>query len=300
MKNANQHLKKHYRKYQIIGLVIGFLIASFQIAAQETFTATEKGEGPAIVFIPGLMSDKSVWQDFSEKFEKEHQIHLLSVAGFAGTPPTENWSINRTVEEIAEYISQNQLVDPVIVGHSLGGFIAFKLAVDYPDRVSKVISVDGLPYISPIFTRNPGTHVEDMRQQAEQMKNYYTALSPEQMAQTARSGVMLQAKDKAAHEKILTMAKNSHATTVGNAMSELMTTDLRDSLSASQVPMLLLGASGAFSTDEQHQFAQALYAQQLEKAPNATLVMNRKARHFMMWDDPNWLEAQIDEFLGDR
>ena len=297
MTTINQHLAKHYRKYQLIGLLIGFLIASFSISAQETFTASQKGKGPAIIFIPGLMSDSSVWDDFAEQFEQAHQVHQISIAGFAGSAPIENWSIDRVVGEVARYIADNDLQAPIIVGHSLGGFVALKLAVDYPQAVGKVVSVDGLPFLAPIFTRDPQTKAEDMRQRAEQIKKYYAALSPEQVRESTRNGVYIQARNEDAQEKILAMAERSDPRTVGIAISELMTTDLREDLTTTQTPILVLGASGAFSSEQEHEFAERLYQQQVSQAPTAKLLMNRDARHFMMWEAPEWVASQIASFM---
>ncbi len=61
--------------------------------------------------------------------------------------------------------------------------------------------------------------------------------------------------------------------------------------------ILLLGASGRFSEQDNHLRIKNVYKAQLAEAPNAQLVMNTQARHFIMFDDSAWLNKQIVNFL---
>jgi N-formylmaleamate deformylase len=48
-------------------------------------------------------------------------------------------------DALADYIRKNNLDKPVVVGHSLGGYLALLLAVKYPDLPGKLVIVDSYP-----------------------------------------------------------------------------------------------------------------------------------------------------------
>jgi len=58
-------------------------------------------------------------------YQDRYQIHVLSLAGFAGVPRVAGPLIENAREGLAAYIRTNHLEKPVIVGHSLGGFLAW-------------------------------------------------------------------------------------------------------------------------------------------------------------------------------
>lgn len=75
-------------------------------------------------------------------------------------------------EELGAYIHALNLHQVNVVGHSLGGFLGMAVAIENADRVHKVVSIDGVPYLAPIFTRNPNTQVDDMRTNAHLSTQY--------------------------------------------------------------------------------------------------------------------------------
>jgi lipase len=61
------------------------------------------------------------------------------------------WGINRHAEDVARLITASALGRVVLVGHSMGGFVAAALARRFPDLVSGLVLVDGgLPFPLPV------------------------------------------------------------------------------------------------------------------------------------------------------
>lgn len=252
-----------------------------------------------IVFIPGLMSNASVWDTTAKHLTSRgnYDFHFIELAGFAGNSVNASLNLDNVTQAIVSYIKQNQLDNTVIIGHSMGAFLAYNTALQAPEWVSKVIAVDGLPFITPIFTRTNSTTAEQAQPFAQNLKSQYAQFNPAQLAEITRQGVMIQARDKKDQEKVISMAAKSDPITVGNVMAELMTTDLREDLKTISTPILLLGASGGFSSDAQHSFVEQLYREQFDGVKNAKVTMNTQSRHFVMYDDLPWLVAQINDFL---
>ena len=257
------------------------------------------GSGQPVILIPGLMSDGSVWQSTAKALSKNYQVHIVNVAGFGATPETEGTTARNIEQAIVDYIRQEKLHSPVVIGHSFGGFIALALTVNPQVAIKKTISVDGLPFIGPVFTRTNATTPEDLRPQALQIRNLYRQLNREQLLAQTQLGIAIQATSEEAQQNVLDLAAQSDPATVGQITHDLMVRDLRPLLAGDNTPILLLGASGAFTNQAEHAYAKSLYEEQLAQAPHARVIMNTESRHFIMFDDPTWLNNHITAFLGE-
>src|SRR5208283_587695 len=103
------------------------------------------GAGAPMILIPGLASGGNVWDGAVEHFKGRYQCHVLTLAGFAGQPPIVGPFLEKVRDSIIKYIRDQKLDHPIIIGHSLGGMMAFWVAEKAPAEVGPVISVDGLP-----------------------------------------------------------------------------------------------------------------------------------------------------------
>ena len=115
----------------------------------DRITVTVRGTGPDVVLIPGLASSSAVWDATATHLEAHHRLHIVQVAGFAGSFPRANAQgpvIQPTVEAIDAYIKTNKLKAPTVIGHSLGGLMGMLLAIQHPEDVGKLMIVDSLPF----------------------------------------------------------------------------------------------------------------------------------------------------------
>jgi pimeloyl-ACP methyl ester carboxylesterase len=266
---------------------------------QPSFLVKVSGKGSPLILIPGLMSNGSIYDELAAQLASHYQVHVISVKGFAGIPPNGEFSLQQLAEDIVAYIESANLQKPSIIGHSLGGLMAFKLACEHENLIGKVISIDGLPFIGPIFTHNNATTVAMLNPQAQSMRMMFSSMNGAQLALQAQQGIYIQAKSPKDQARIIEMTRTSNPSTAGKAMFDVMQTDLRKPLTKTNTPILMLGGSGAFMQISQlpHQQVDLLYKSQFKKVKNATVIMNATARHYMMFDAPEWLLQQIETFL---
>src|SRR4051812_25987236 len=132
-------------------------------AAARPFQVRVEGAGPPMILIPGLTCDGSVWDQTVNHFKGRYQCHVLSLAGFAGVPPVEGPFIPTMQQAILQYIRENRLQKPVIMGHSLGGHLALAVAVAAPQEVGPIIVVDGAPATGVLMS--PGASKEAIARQ---------------------------------------------------------------------------------------------------------------------------------------
>ena len=290
MKNHNS------LKSALLAISLAFTSA---LAAKEasSFSVEVSGSGKPLIFIPGLACPGEVWQEVVARYESNYECHVVSLAGFGGSSPTElNDAFLETVtEDLFEYIEANELHKPVIVGHSLGGFLGLKMGIQDSDALEGLFIVDSLPFLPAGM--NPSATPESMKQFAEsqrEMTRHGTMPEPQ-----ARMMLNSMITDPANIEKALVWVTQSDSTTVAQAMYEMNTIDLRENVSKISVPTQVLGTWIAYKQfGSTRESTEAIFKAQYEKLLNCRIELTDHARHFIMWDDPDFFFSQLDGFLN--
>ncbi len=266
-----------------------------------SFSVDVEGHGKPVILIPGLGCSAEVWNETVAHLNAENfETHALTLAGFGGTAPIHSDHYVETVRDgLASYIKQYKLDHPIIIGHSLGGFIALWFAASYPSLPGKIISVDGLPYLAAIM--NPAITPEGAQNMAASISKSITDASPQQYEVNERQTITSMVTSPANIDRELKVNLTSDRNTVAEAMSEMMKTDLRNDISKITVPVLVLGSWIAYKDyGATHDSTLAQYSKQFEKLPSVKIVMNDTSKHFIQLDAPDWFYAQVDAFLGKR
>lgn len=275
------------------------LVTACGLMAQAPFQVKVTGHGRPMILIPGLDCPGEVWDGTVDHYQNQFQMHVLSLGGFAGLPRVPGPFLERVREGLADYIRTRKLDHPVIVGHSLGGFVALDLAVHDPDLPGDLVIVDSYPMLARVM--GAADTPEKAREVAAQMRQGMLAQSQEMYERVAKSGVATRGmvtKDSDL-DRVIEWSLKSDRTAVADAMSDLIAADLRAGLGRIQSPTLVMntwigykdyGASHAGIAAEQR----AQYA----KLAHVQLAITDTARHFIMWDDPEWMFAQMDPFLA--
>jgi N-formylmaleamate deformylase len=262
-------------------------------AAIAPFKVEVSGKGPAIILIPGLASSSAVWKETVIALQDRYQVHTFTLAGFGGTKALPNSAMSKGFlvaqeQAIVDYITKQQLHKPVVIGHSLGGFLALSLAANHSEKISAAINVDGLPALGAMYAEAQA----NMQKSGQTTPPQNTKFDPMAMAKSMTNNT-------AWHAQIANDMMTSDPMTSGRTMNELASRDLRPVLSNVRVPVLTLGAlqNGApFTPAEQ---VQATYEKQLVNIPKNFnhMAFAKDSKHFIMADAPAWMQQQINEFL---
>jgi pimeloyl-ACP methyl ester carboxylesterase len=270
--------------------------ASIPAVAATAFKAEVKGSGDPVILIPGLASSGEVWKDTAAHMCVKHQCHILTLAGFAGVPALPGERLLPAAEQqLAEYITANKLVKPTVIGHSLGGFLGMKLASDYPDKVGRLVIIDSFPALGA--TRNPAVTKEQLQAVAAQMRDgmrnqddaSYSAV------QQRIAATMVTAPENA--QRIVEWGKQSDRATVADAMYDIMASDLREDVGRIKAPTLVLGTWISYKAYAPKEAIEGLFKAQYAKLPGVKVELADSARHFIMYDEPEWMYARIDQFI---
>jgi pimeloyl-ACP methyl ester carboxylesterase len=100
------------------------------------------GEGPAIVFIHGLSGSWQNWLENLPEFARDHRVIALDLPGFGHSElPFDRITITGYAATVDAVMAALGIDRAVIVGNSMGGFVAVDLALHHPDRVEKLVLV---------------------------------------------------------------------------------------------------------------------------------------------------------------
>ena len=277
--------------------------ATSEAEAPARFSVDVVGEGTRdAILIPGLLSPRSVWDGQIETLTSAgYRVHLVQVNGFGGTDAGANAQgpvLPHLVQGIAHYIEANALTDVHVVGHSLGGFTALNLALDRPELVDEIMIVDSLPFFSVLM----GTQTADAaKPQSAQMRSMMVAQAgmdmpaPDCDAPSPQAQGM--AKTPAVQCKVDQYTANADLTVGGQLMYELMTTDLRPRLGELKVPVTMLYPVDPPALSAE--MAEGIYPVQYGAAPDVTFVPVEGARHFIMLDQPESMNAALASFAAE-
>ena len=97
---------------------------------------TDDGKGTAVVLLHGFLENKTMWDKYVSALSKNHRIITIDLLGHG---ETECFGYVHTMEDQADMIFavliSLRIRKIVLVGHSMGGYVALAFAELYPDYV---------------------------------------------------------------------------------------------------------------------------------------------------------------------
>ncbi|HEV2083392.1 MAG TPA: alpha/beta hydrolase [Brevundimonas sp.] len=258
----------------------------------------EGTEGPNVILIPGLTSHPDVWQPLVDRLEGPHRLHLVHVQGFAGAAPMDNATglVSAPVaEDLARYIREQGIEDPIVIGHSMGGTIALMLAARHPDLVGKLMVVDQIPFMGQAFG-NPNATPENMKPMADMIRDGMVNATPEVWAQQSAASITQMIRTESLREGPIRHGATSDRTVAGNAMHELIVTDLRPELKNITAPTEVVYVTFAWPgmTPE---MTDQIYRGAYTGLNGATFRRVDESAHFIMLDQPDVFAAEVNAFI---
>ena len=243
------------------------------------FHVEVKGHGRPVIFIPGLGCPGEVWDDVVAHLGDDYESHVLTLSGFAGQDAITEPLSAAVRRDLTRYIRSRHLRDPVIVGHSMGGFIAYWIASYHPELVGPVIVVDASPALSGDLD------------EARALRSRWKNASDEEFNDGMRAAFMSMSSVPRKMAPVADAVVRSDRRAIGNAIYEMVTTDLTDKVKEITAPVLVIAADGGYQTR---------IRTQIETIPDHDMIVVPHTRHFVWYDDPEAFYKALDKFLDDH
>ena len=94
---------------------------------------SEEGSGPPIVFLHGFCETHEIWKDFVKPLSTRFRVILLDLPGFGKSEILmAPFTIDDVGDAVAKWLAENQVLKSILIGHSLGGYVALSVAEHHP------------------------------------------------------------------------------------------------------------------------------------------------------------------------
>ena len=132
-------------------------------------------EGSTVILIHGLGASAEIWMHNVYALAKHHRIYVLDLAGFGmSEKPPPAFTLLDYVRFIDNFMIALNIEHASLIGQSLGGGIALQYALQFPQKVDKIVLADcagfgrevrwtlrlmSLPFVGELVSRPTRTYV---------------------------------------------------------------------------------------------------------------------------------------------
>ena len=102
----------------------------------------EAGSGPAVVFLHGLAAFKEIWWGTIMAIAPEFRAVALDWPGHGGSPLHTAYDLDTLAALAAQSCEALGITNATVIGHSMGGNVAARLALSRPDLVARLGLID--------------------------------------------------------------------------------------------------------------------------------------------------------------
>lgn len=107
-------------------------------------TAQWDGNGKPILCIHGITANCRCWDVMASGLSPAHRVVAMDLRGRGlSESPNSGYSIAHHCQDILALLDDLHIEKAVIMGHSLGAFISVVFGAEHPERVDRIILVDG-------------------------------------------------------------------------------------------------------------------------------------------------------------
>jgi len=113
-----------------------------------SYTDTGKGD-TTLLFVHGWCLNKSYWTNQEAFFKNRYRVVAVDLPGFGESGKNRtDWTPEAFGGDIDSVMSQLNLKNVVLIGHSMGGDIVLQAALHAPERVVGLVGVDNFKHVS--------------------------------------------------------------------------------------------------------------------------------------------------------
>lgn len=262
------------------------------------------GEGPIrIVLVPGLASDERVFEPVLAKASDRYTFHCVTLPGFGGTEPPPApadeggtpW-LDNAVDAIAHQVRERGWQDAIVVGHSMGGHLVFRLLAEYPDLFRGGVSIDGFAAV-PL---SPASLDPDQRRTLVEtgMKPSLAGMAPEPW-EAQIDAILLQVEDPGRRADLRAMMRSTTAPVAGRYLAEYMASD---AAAAARTIADQMGVIACINDDMKarridREALRRIWESQLGGIPNIRVKFLEDTPHMAMDARPGEVGALIGKFV---
>lgn len=234
------------------------------------------GNGKPLLLLHGWGCDVNIFKPILPYFQQHFTTYRIDFPGFGKSPePLEAWTNDDYVELTKKFISQLNIENPIVLGHSFGGRVAIKMATQIP--IHKLI-LTGSAGVKP--TRTLSYYIK-----------IYSYKFLKWVSTLPLLGIFLKPLRESYVQNMGSSDYKNATNVMRQTLSNVVNTDLQEIMPKILTPTLLLFGDRDTATP-------VAYGEIMEKLmPNAGLVVMQNTGHYTFIDQTQWFIKIVDSFL---
>jgi 3-oxoadipate enol-lactonase len=244
------------------------------------------GRGQPVLFLHGLGSSSRDWERQVAVCSKAYQTITLDLRGHGRSdkPRSGAYGIPRLAADTAALLRALDLGPVNLVGLSMGGMVAFQLALDAPLLVKSLVIINSQPELK----------LRTWRERTAALKRLLIIklLGMRKMGQALGQKLFPGEDQGDLRATFIARWADNDARAYFRTLTSLIGWSVAERLSEIGCRTLVIGA-------EQDYTSAAFKQGYVDQMPNASLVTIPNARHFLPLDRPDALNQVLMEFLSD-
>lgn len=245
-----------------------------------------QGDGPALLFIHGLGSCLQDWEFQAAAFSQRYKVISFDLRGHGQSDkPAGPYSIKLFADDAAALLKALNVASAHVVGISMGGGVAFQLAVDHPELVTTLTIVNS----------GPEAVIKTFKEKfAIWMRKYVVRKKGmAKLAELIAPRIFPQPENKAIREAFAERLAKNDPTAYLHAIDALVGWSVLPRIGAIACPVLIIAADRDYTPVS---FKQAYVG----KMPNARLEVVADSHHALPMEKPAAFNAVLDKFLAEQ
>lgn len=245
------------------------------------------GSGPDLMLLHGWGMHGGVWHGVAQTLAQHFRVHLVDLPGMGDSPACEPYTLPRLAQQVAAATPPQAAV----CGWSFGGQVAMRLALDFPEKVARLVLVGSTPRFVNGADWQHGIDGGVFCEFAAQVAQDYHATMERFLGLQAFGGESARGLLRELRQRFA--ARPVPAPQVlQQALAVLLETDLRRQFPSLTLPMQLIHG-------ERDTLAPSAAARWMaEAAPQASLNLIPRASHAPFISHPAAFAEALLEFLG--
>ncbi|MDJ0462576.1 alpha/beta hydrolase [Streptomyces sp. H27-C3] len=115
--------------------------------------------GTPIVLLHGLGSSSASWEEAGQALGEEWRVYAIDLRGHGESDWPDEYSVELMRDDVYGFLDELELVDRVgVVGHGMGGVVAYLLAQEHADRVERLVMEETPPPFPAETPQAPVVH----------------------------------------------------------------------------------------------------------------------------------------------
>ena len=96
------------------------------------------GAGEPVIILHGLFGISDNWITHAKRLAEKFEVFIPDLRNHGQSPQSHVFNYQVLVEDLLEYMQEQQLEKAIIIGHSMGGKVAMNFALAYPYMINKL------------------------------------------------------------------------------------------------------------------------------------------------------------------